>query len=147
MTPPEKTGAKQAGHFAKGQSGNPAGRPRGSRNATTLALESLLDGQAEALTQKAVELALAGDMAALRLCLDRILPPRRDRPINFDLPPIESPQDAATTVSAVLAAVASGEITPADAGEVSKLIEVYVKVYETAELVERIERLEGMSSR
>ena len=117
---PDNTGKEQAGHFAKGQSGNPAGRPKGSRNATTLALESLLDGQADALTQKAIELALAGDMAALRLCLDRILPARRDRPVSFALPPIESAQDAAATVSAVLAAVAAGEITPAEAGEISK---------------------------
>ena len=86
----------------------------------TLALETLLDGQAQAMTQKAMDLALAGDMAALRICLDRILPPRRDRPVTFALPPIESAQDAAATVSAVLAAVAAGDLTPADAGEISK---------------------------
>ena len=62
--PPAKTGKKQAGHFAKGKSGNPNGRPQGSRNAATLALESLLDGQAEALTQKAIDLALAGDLVS-----------------------------------------------------------------------------------
>ncbi len=143
---PDKTGKKQAGRFARGQSGNPDGRPKGSRNATTLALETLLDGQATALTQKAIDLALTGDMAALRLCLDRILPPRKDRPVTFTLPPINSAQDAAVTVSAVLAAVASGELTPADAGEISKLIEAYVKAFETAELAERLERLERMTS-
>ena len=75
---PENTEAKQGvTQFRPGQSGNPNGRPKGSRNAATLALESLLDGEAEALTRKAVELALAGDIAALRLCLDRILPPRK----------------------------------------------------------------------
>ena len=132
--------------FKKGQSGNPTGRVPGSRNRTTLALESLLDGQADALTAKAIELALAGDMAALRLCLDRILPPRRDRPVTFALPPVESAQNAASTISAVLAAVAAGEITPADAGEISKLIEVYVKAFEVAELAERIEQLERMST-
>ena len=79
--------------------------------------------------------------------MDRILPARRDRPVSFDAAADRSAQDAAATVSAVLAAVAAGEITPADAGEISKLIEVYAKVYETAELVERIEQLEGMSSR
>ena len=105
-----------------------------------------MDGQATALTQKAIDLALAGDMAALRLCLDRILPPQ-DRPVTFALPPIESAQDAAATISAVLAAVAAGEITPADAGEISKLIEAYVKAFETAELVERLERLERMATR
>jgi hypothetical protein len=143
---PDNTGKEQASHFAKGQSGNPAGRPKGSRNATTLALESLLDGQAPALTQKAIDLALTGDIPALRICLDRILPPRRDRPVTFALPPIESAQDAAATVSAVLTAVAAGDLTPADAGEISRLIETYVKAFETAELAERLERLERMTS-
>ena len=119
--------------------------PRGSRNATTLALETLLDGQAAALTQKAIDLALSGDLAALRLCLDWILPPRKDRPVSFTLPPINSVQDAAAIVSSVLAAVAAGEITPTDAAEVGKLIDSYVKAYETAELAERLERLEGMT--
>jgi Family of unknown function (DUF5681) len=145
MSQAENTAGKQRGRpFQKGQSGNPDGRPKGSRNATTLALENLLDGQATALTQKAIDLALAGDMAALRLCLDRILPLRKDRPVTFTLPTIDSAQDAAATVSAVLAAVASGELTPADAGEISKLIEAYVKAFETAELAERLERLERM---
>jgi hypothetical protein len=69
--------------------GNP-GKPKGARHRTTLAAEALLDGEAEALARKAVELALAGDTLALRLCLDRILPPRRDRPIAFRLPPVGS---------------------------------------------------------
>jgi hypothetical protein len=144
--PPDNTGKEQAGHFQKGQSGNPGGRPKGSRNATTIALETLLDGQATALTQKAIDLALTGDMAALRLCLDRILPPRKDRPVTFALPPIESAQDAAATVSAVLEAVAAGDLTPADAGEISKLLETFVKVFEAAELAERVARLERVPS-
>ena len=54
----ENTAGKQRGRpFQTGQSGNPGGRPKGSRNATTLALETLLDGQATALTQKAIDLA------------------------------------------------------------------------------------------
>ena len=80
----------------------------------------------------------------MRLCLDQILPLHKDRPVTFTLPPIESAKDAAGTVSAVLAAVAAGEITPADAGEISKLIEAYVKAFETAELAERQARLETM---
>jgi hypothetical protein len=147
MSEAENTAGKQRGKpFRPGKSGNPDGRPRGSRNATTLALETLLDGQATALTQKAIELALTGDIAALRICLDRILPPRKDRPVAFNLPPVNSAQDAAATVSAVLAAVAIGEITPADAGEISKLIEAYVRAFETAELADRLERLERMTS-
>jgi len=147
MPEADKTVEKQRGRpFQKGQSGNPSGRPKGARNATTLALEVLLDGQANALTQKAIDLALAGDMAALRLCLDRILPPRKDRPVTFALPDIKSAQDAAAVVSAVLTAVASGELTPSDAAEIGKLIDSYVKAFETAELAERLERLERMTS-
>jgi hypothetical protein len=137
---------KASTRFKPGRSGNPAGRPKGSRNVTTVALETLLDGQAEALTKKAVELALDGDMAALRLCMDRILPPRKDRPVTFNLPAIKSAGDAAAVTSAVLTAVANGEITPADAGEIGKLVESYVKAFETAELAERLERLERMTS-
>lgn len=147
MPDTDKTIEKQRGRpFSKGRSGNPSGRPKGARNVTTLAMEALLDGQATALTQKAIDLALDGDMAALRLCLDRILPPRKDRPVTFTLPEIKSAQDAAAVVSAVLAAVASGELTPSDAAEIGKLIDSYVKAFETAELAERLERLERMTS-
>lgn len=147
MAGADDTVGKQRGRpFEKGQSGNPAGRPKGSRNATTIALENLLDGQAEALTNKAVEMALNGDMAAMRLCMDRILPPRKDRPVTFYLPSINSAGDAAAVTSAVLSAVANGEITPADAGEIGKLVEAYVKAFETAELAERLERLERMTA-
>ncbi|MBB4362175.1 hypothetical protein GGD65_003200 [Bradyrhizobium sp. CIR18] len=104
-----------------------------------------MDGQAEALTRKAIDLALTGDMGALRLCLDRIMPARKDRPVIFELPTINSAQDAAKVSSAVLAAVASGDLTPADAGEISKLIDTWVKAFETAELAERLERLERMT--
>jgi len=121
---PDNTEAKQGGtQFQPGQSGNPNGRPKGSRNAATLALESLLDG--EALTRKAVELALTGDIAALRLCLDRILPPRKDRPVSFEMPPINNAVDARAASAALLAAVASGDLTPSEASEVGKLIDGY----------------------
>ncbi|OKO69707.1 DUF5681 domain-containing protein [Bradyrhizobium sp. AS23.2] len=147
MPDADKTAEKQRGRpFQKGQSGNPTGRPKGARNVTTLAMEALLDGQAEALTQKAIDLALTGDMGALRICLDRIMPARKDRPVTFGLPPIGTAQDAAKASSAVLAAVATGELTPADAGEISRLIDTWVKAFETAELTERLGRLERMTN-
>jgi hypothetical protein len=133
--------------FKAGQSGNPAGKVKGTRNAATVAMEALLDGQAEALTQKAINMALEGDITALRLCLDRVLPARKDRPVTFALPAINTPQDAAATISAVLAAVAAGEITPSDASEISKLIEVYVETVKTAEFAERLNQLEKMSAK
>src|SRR4051812_30238750 len=84
--------------------GNP-GRPKGTRNKTTLAVDLLLDGEAEALTRKAVEMALDGDTIALRLCLDRIAPARRDRHVPYALPLIATAADAVTASSALVAAV------------------------------------------
>jgi hypothetical protein len=141
---PDDTGEKQAGRqFQPGQSGNPNGRPKGSRNAATLALESLLDGEAAALTRKAVELALAGDIAALRLCLDRILPPRKDRPVSFEMPPINNAEDARAASAALLTAVVSGNLTPSEASEVGKLIDAYVKTIELTEVLARLDKLEA----
>ena len=83
---PDKTGQQQGGRFEKGRSGNPRGRPLGSRNSATLAAEALLEGEAEKLTRKCIELAMDGDTVALRLCLERIYPARKDRPVTFPLP-------------------------------------------------------------
>ena len=114
------TRRKQASGFQKGQSGNPRGRPMGSRNNATLACEALLEGQAEALTQKAVDMALSGDTVALKLCIDRIYPARKDRAVTFALPPITSPRDAADIAAAVAEAVAAGHVTPSEAAEIGK---------------------------
>jgi hypothetical protein len=119
----DDTGQKQAGRFQKGQSGNPAGRPRGSRNTATLAAEAILDGEAEALTRKAIEMALGGDTVALKLCLDRIYPARKDRAVTFALPPITSARDAADIAAAVAEAVAAGHLSPSEAAELGKVIE------------------------
>ena len=144
---PDNTEAKQGGtQFQPGQSGNPNGRPKGSRNAATLALELLLDGEAEALTRKAVDLALAGDITALRLCLDRILPPRKDRPVSFEMPKINNAQDARAASAALLDAVASGNLTPSEASEVGKLIDAYVKTIELTEVLARLDKLEASSN-
>lgn len=136
--------SKQAAtRFQPGQSGNPNGRPKGSRNVSALALEALLDGEAEALTRKAVDLALAGDIAALRLCLDRILPPRKDRPVSFEMVPINNADDARVASAALLGAAAAGSLTPSEASEVGRLIDVYVRSFELSEVQKRLDKLEG----
>jgi hypothetical protein len=143
---PDDTGPKQSGRFQKGQSGNPIGRPPGSRNKTTLAVDALLDGEAETLTRKAIELANKGDVTALRLCLDRIAPVRKDRPVTFTLPPIASASDAAKASASLVAAVALGEITPSEAVELGRLLESYVRTLEVTEFEERLSKLERMTS-
>ena len=124
-------------------SGNPAGRPKGSRNRTTVAVEEILDGEAEAITRKAIEMAKAGDTVALRLCLERIAPPRKERAVRFDLPPIETAADAVRASAALVAAVAAGELTTSQAAELGKLVESFVKAIEATDIVERLERLEA----
>jgi len=139
-----KTVRKQPGRpFKPGQSGNPAGRPKGTRNAVTRAVEALLDGEAEKLTRKAIDLGLAGDMAALRLCVDRIIPPRKDRHVDFALPAMNEPVDAVKGLASIVAAVASGELTPSEASELTKLVEGYARVLETVDHEERLRALEG----
>ena len=128
--------------FAKGVSGNPAGRPPGSRNKATVLALQLLEGEAEALARKVIERALEGDTAALRLCLERLIPLRKDRVIKLDLPPITSTQELAAGFAAVVAAVAKGDMTPDEAQRIAALLEQYSKVLERAELEQRVTQLE-----
>src|SRR5262249_37565586 len=120
---------------------------RSLRLLTTMAVEALLDGEAETLTRKAIELAKAGDLAALRVCLDRIAPPRKDRPVLFELPPVTSAADAVQASGALVAAVAEGELTPSEAGELGKLVEAYIKALEATDFAERLDKLERMTNR
>ena len=83
-------------------------------------------------------MALAGDTVALKLCLERIYPARRDRPVTFPLPPITSARDAADIAAAVAQAVAAGHITPTEAAEIGKVIEIYIRAYQVAEQDDRI---------
>ena len=110
-------------------------------------LRRLLEGDAEKLTHKAVALALKGNVACLRLCLDRIVPPRRDRLVNFTLPAMNSASDASKAMVAITTAVASGDLTPAEAGELARLIDAYVKVIETSDIERRIQILEEKAAR
>jgi hypothetical protein len=91
---------------------------------------------------KAIEKAKDGDMAAIRLCLDRACPPVKDRPVTLEMPQVESAQDAARAAGAVLQAVADGELTPSEAAEVSKIVRTYVAALEASELEQRITKLE-----
>lgn len=119
-----------------------AGKPKGARNAATKAAEALLDGDAEAITRKAVEMAKAGDTTALRLVLERILPPRKDRPVTFALPPIEQATDHPAALATILASVAAGELTPTEATAFAGILKEHRAAVETAELAARLDALE-----
>ena len=129
--------------YKPGQSGNPAGRPKGARNKATVAAETLLEGEAETITRKCIDLALEGDHTALRLCLSRILPVKRERTIELDLPALEGPQDSLRAIGTVLEAVGSGAITPSEGQAVASLLETHRRTFEVEELERRLEALEG----
>jgi hypothetical protein len=134
---------KQRGRpFPKGQSGNPAGKPPGTRNRATQLAERLLDGEAEDLTRMVIGLAKAGDTTALKLCLDRLLPPRKDRPIWFELPAMTTAADASRAMAAITAAVAAGQVTPAEAEALGNLVATFARTLESSELEARLIALE-----
>ena len=136
-----KNGRNTVGQFVTGNSG----RPKGSRNKATLAIESLLQGQAEALTQTAVTKALGGDSIALRLCMERIAPAPKDQPVSFSLPKMNDALDASEAVRSVLTAVSEGELTPIEATRVIELIDSYRRILELTEIEERLQALEANS--
>jgi len=128
--------------FQKGQSGNPAGRPRGSRNKTTVLMQNLLEGEAEEIARKVIDMAKAGDMGAIRVCMDRLASIRRKDPIAFELPPVDKARDSVKAVAAVVAAVAAGDLTTSEAAEVAKIIDIYVRTLAATDFEERLQKLE-----
>ena len=66
--------------FKKGQSGNPSGKPPGTRNKTTMLAEKLMQDDARDIVRVVLEAAKGGDMTAARLILERIFPVRKGRP-------------------------------------------------------------------
>ena len=125
-----------------GQSGNPEGRAKGSRNRATLAAEALLDGEVENLTRQCIEAALDGDMTAMRMCMERVLPPRKGRAITFDLPEATNSGDVKAAALVLLKAVLLGELSPEEAAAVAPLVEGVRKAVETDDLGRRLDALE-----
>jgi hypothetical protein len=103
-------------------SGNPAGRPVGSRNRSTIIEEQLLTHQ-EALIEKTIELAFKGDATALRLCLERIYPVPRERRIDLALPEVRTAAEATTAISTILSGVGQGQITPGEGEILAAIVE------------------------
>lgn len=130
------------GRFLPGTSGNPKGRKEGSRNKTTLLAQSLFDGEADQIIRRAIELAKEGDPVALRLCVERLLPPRKDRPVEIDLPDVTGPADLTAVIGAITKAVGEGEITPAEGSALSGMLETQRRTIETGDLAERLEAIE-----
>ena len=128
--------------FQKGESGNPTGRPRGVLNHATLLAQELLAARVESIAGKLIELAEGGDMRAIRVCMDRLVPAIKDQPIAVELPPIEKPADSVAAAAAIAAAVAAGELTAAEAARLAKVVDVYVRALDSKGFDERLGKLE-----
>ena len=135
--------------FQKGQSGNPNGRAKGSRNRATMLVEQIfderlfgVDRKADAIISKVIEQAANGDTACIRLCFDRFAPSRKDRPVYFALPKMQEAKDAVHASAVIVDAVATGELTPSEAAELSKVIDSYARVLQSVEFEARLTKLE-----
>ena len=123
------------------EKGNP-GRPLGARNKTSSIVRAMLEGQAEAIASKLIEMALSGDRGALRLCIDRVAPARAEDSVSVPIGKIESAADAAAAQATIVEAVASGEITPTEGLRLSQMIATTVDALTDAEFERRLATLE-----
>ena len=132
-------GRNTDGKFAKG---NP-GKPKGARHRATQAVQELLEGEAQLLTRKAVEVALSGDVSALRLCLERLAPPMKSSPIKFHMPKIKGVADLSPAAASIIEDVSTGNLSAAEGTQVMQLINTYRRTLELTEIEQRISQLEG----
>jgi hypothetical protein len=131
--------------FQKGQSGNPAGPAKGHRHKITLLAEKVIQDRHGDILEAVVQKATEGDPTAIRLCVERIIPLRKGRPVVFDLPAIETAADVANALGAIAGAMAAGELTPDEAGAVAGVLEAKRRAIETVEHEERLRKLEERS--
>ena len=126
-----------------GQSGNPKGRPRGSRNRVTLVALAAMEEGADAIARKVVDLAKSGDISAARLIIERLVPVAKERPIFLALPDTGSAEGIAEAQNAILQAVAAGDLLPGEGATLAGIVEARRRAVETQELEQRISALEG----
>ncbi len=140
---PAHAGEKQGGRFPPGQSGNPAGKLPGTRNAALVALDAIGTDNAREVMQAVVDAARGGDMRAAEILLSRLWPQRKGRPVALDLPALNTAADVSAAMAATVAAMAEGTISPEEAGTVATVLETQRRAIETLELEARIIALEA----
>jgi hypothetical protein len=117
---------------------------RGSRNKATLLAEAMLEGEAPALTRSVLDRALEGNPTAMRLCFERLVAPRRERPVQIDLPAVAGPEDVAPAMAAVVRAVGSGAISPSEGGELALMVETLMRALDRSDFDRRLRLLEEL---
>lgn len=133
--------------FQPGQSGNPGGRPKGSRTKALVALDALAEGEAEGIVRAMIKKAQDGDVSAATAILTRAWPPRKGSRISFNLPAIDKAEDLPRAIASITRQVADGEISPDEGVLVVGLLEAQRKAIETNDLAARIAALEERTAR
>lgn len=128
--------------WKKGQSGNPRGRPKGSRNQATLLAIAAMEGELAEVVRVVIDAAKNGDMGAARLVVDKLIPATRERPLSIDLPAVATAEECAAAQAKVLSAVAAGDLLPSEGEVLAGLIEQQRRSLETSELSERLAVIE-----
>ena len=127
--------------FTKGLSGNPKGRPKGSRNKAGLLVQNLIDGKSEEIARAVIKRAIKGDFQAEKFCLERLLPPQRSRPVTVELPNIETAEDIQKAIDKIWTALSDGELTLDEATSLKDFVNSKREAIETAELASELEQI------
>ena len=133
---------EKASGWKKGQSGNPRGRPKGSRNKATLLAIAAMEGELADVVRVVIDAAKGGDMAAARLVVDKLVPATRERPLSIALPNVATADDCAAAQAKVLSAGAAGDLLPGEGEAIAGLIEHQRRSLETSDLIGRMHELE-----
>ena len=128
--------------FEKGKSGNPGGKRPGTGHRATIIAEQLIDADAEELVRVCLDKAKEGDSTCMKLVMDRLVSVRKDRPIQIDLPEIKTTADIVAATGLIADAVAQGGLTPSEAQLLASVVEAHRKNLETANLEQRLQKLE-----
>lgn len=133
---------KNATKFSTGKSGNPAGRPKGSKNRATLLAIAAMEGELDAIVKSIIKAAKAGDMTAAKLVVDKLVPAAKDRPLNLTLPKVIDISSCLQAQTTLVDAVASGELLAGEGQMLSALIENQRRAMETQHLEQRLKAIE-----
>lgn len=128
--------------FKKGESGNPVGKPKGTLHKATRAALELLGGDLEAITQECIKQAKEGNLMAVKLVLDKLIPSAKELPLSLSLPKVEGASDLPAALSDVMAAVAQGDVTPGEGQALTAMLEAYRKGLEFTDIEARLRVLE-----
>jgi Family of unknown function (DUF5681) len=143
----EKSGQNQAGRFQKGMSGNPSGKPKGARARVTQLAEKLLEDDRDAIVRAVIAAAKNGDPTAMRLCVERLVPLRKGRPMAFELPSTRTAGELVEAMAEVVRGTSSGELTVDEAAGFTQVLEAQRKIIETSDIEERLRRIEKAQSK